>query len=271
MFGSKIERKTDEQFRLMRRAGLVVAQTLSLVHERAAPGMTTRDLDGIAEESIRSHGATSNFKGYHGFPGVICTSVNEEIVHGIPGDRVLADGDVVSVDCGAIVEGWHGDAAVTFTLGEAPEDVRSLLTTCERSLWQGILGAWKGTHIGDIGYAVDTYVNDHGNYGMVDGFTGHGIGTAMHMEPSVPNQGRPGRGVRIRPGMALAIEPMITMHPTPALTLDDDWTVVAVDGSLAAHFEHSIAITSEGVSVLTAHDGGRSELEGLGVPFVSFD
>lgn len=268
LFGRNIEIKTDDQIGLMREAGLVVADTLRVVREAARPGLTTRELDTIAADNIASHGATSNFKGYHGFTGVICTSVNDEVVHGIPGSRVLEAGDVLSVDCGAIVEGWHGDAATTFVVEAEPtEDVQGLLRACEDSLWAGIAAMWRGRHVGDIGHAIYASVTQSGSFGVVDGYTGHGIGTQMHMDPSVPNRGKPGRGTKVKPGMVLAIEPMITMRPTPTRVLADDWTVVATDGSAAAHFEHSVALLRDGLWVLTAPDGGQARLADLGIPF----
>lgn len=268
LFGRNIELKSGEQIGLMRAAGLVVADTLRVVREAARPGLTTGDLDAIAEQNIADHGATSNFKGYHGFTGVICTSVNDEVVHGIPGSRVLEAGDVLSVDCGAIVEGWHGDAATTFVVGAEPtEELQGLLTACEAALWAGIAAMWMGRHVGDIGHAIHSEVTGHGGYGVVDGYTGHGIGTQMHMDPSVPNRGRPGRGAKIKPGTVLAIEPMITVRPTATRVLADDWTVVATDGSASAHFEHSVALTAEGLWVLTASDGGAARLAELDVPF----
>lgn len=268
LFGRNIELKTPAQLASMREAGLVVDATLRAVREAAEPGMTTADLDAIAERSISDHGATSNFKGYYGFTGVICTSVNDEVVHGIPGPRVLEAGDLLSVDCGAIVDGWHGDAATTFVVGAEPTDeVAGLLAACEDALWAGIAAMWTGRHVGDIGHAIHHEVMRHGDYGVVDGYTGHGIGTRMHMDPSVPNRGRPGRGAKVKPGMVLAIEPMITMVPADTRVLADDWTVVAVDGSVAAHFEHSVALTGDGLWVLTAEDGGEGRLAGLDIPF----
>ncbi|CAN5170198.1 type I methionyl aminopeptidase [soil metagenome] len=267
MFNRGIEVKTPDQIDDMRRAGVVVGETLALLRSSAAPGMTTKDLDRIAKDHILGSGATSNFLGYYGFTGVICSSVNEEIVHGIPGDRVLLEGDIVSLDCGAIINGWHGDAAITIPIGEVAEDIVELMRVCEESLWQGIAAAAVGGHIGDIGHAIETYIDSQGAYGNVDGYTGHGIGSEMHMDPSVPNVGKRGKGPRIRRGMALAIEPMITLHPGDTRTLDDDWTVVSADGSWASHFEHTLAFTDTGLWVLTALDGGKARLEELGLPF----
>jgi methionyl aminopeptidase len=268
MFGRKnaIELKKPEQFERMRAAGIVVADTLKVLRESVAPGLTTADLDAIARESIASAGATPSFLGYHGFPAVICTSVNDEIVHGIPGPRVINEGDVVSIDCGAIVDGWHGDAALSVVVGEAPPEVADLLAVTEAALWRGIAKACAGGRLSDIGHAVEAHVRSAGDYGIVEEYVGHGIGTSMHMEPSVPNYGQPGHGPRLEVGMALAIEPMVNLGGRHTKTLADDWTVVTVDGRWSAHFEHTVAITAAGPWVLTAHDGGAERLAALGVP-----
>lgn len=268
MFGRGIEVKNPEQLALMRRAGLVVADTLSALRAAVVPGVTTGDLDALAREQIASAGATSNFLGYHGFTGVICTSVNEEIVHGIPGDRTLREGDLLSIDCGAVVEGWHGDAAITVPVGQVEARYLTLIEVTDDALWHGIAAARPGAKIGDISHAVEQRITSRGDYGITGGFTGHGIGTAMHQPPDVPNRGRPGRGPKIVPGMAIAIEPMVTMGSSHSVILEDDWTAVTPDGSWAAHVEHSIAITDAGICVLTAHDGGAERLGALGVPFV---
>lgn len=262
-----VELKTPDQLDLMRRAGLVVGGTLDLLARRAAPGMTTAELDTLAEEHIRDLGATPSFLGYQGFPASTCISVNDEVVHGIPGARVLAEGDVVSIDCGAIVEGYHGDAAVSLVLGEASPEVDALLRATEDALWAGIAAMRLGARVGDVSHAVETSLRGAGGYGIVEDYTGHGIGTAMHQPPDVPNVGRPGRGVRIVEGLALAIEPMVTLGSAANDVLDDDWTVVTRDGSLAAHFEHSVTATADGVWVLTALDGGRQRLQDAGIPF----
>jgi methionyl aminopeptidase len=260
-----IEIKTSEQLTVMRRAGVVVAETLELLRDAVAPGVTTRQLDELAEERIRSRGATPNFLGYHGFPATICTSVNDEVVHGIPGDRVLADGDLISLDCGAIVEGWHGDAAITVPVGTAAPGLIELMRVCEESLWRGLAAASLGGRVSDISHAIGSYVHSQGGYGVVEDYVGHGIGSAMHMPPSVPNYGRPGRGPKLVQGMALAVEPMITMGTIQTHVLDDDWTVVTDDGSWSAHFEHSFTLTPRGALVLTALDGGAAKLADLGV------
>ena len=248
----RIEIKTPAQLAVMRQAGLVVARTLALVASEVRAGITTAELDEVAAESIRSEGALPSFLGYHGFPAHICVSVNDEVVHGIPGARVLSEGDLVSIDCGAIVDGWHGDAALSVPVGSVAPDLLELSRVTEQSLVAGIAAAVAGGHIGDIGYAVEQYVRSQGPYGIVEDYVGHGIGTAMHMSPSVPNYGRRGEGPQIREGMALAIEPMVTLGAADTKVLADDWTVVTADGRPAAHWEHSVAITADGPVVLTA-------------------
>jgi methionyl aminopeptidase len=245
-----IELKTPAQLELMRAAGLVVARTLAVLSAAVAPGVTTAELDKLAEASIRDLGGTPSFLGYQGYPATICTSVNDEVVHAIPSpDRVLRDGDLISIDCGAIVDGWHGDAAVTVGAGTITDEHAKLIQVCERALWAGIAKAQAGGRLGDISHAVEQASD---GYGVVLGYTGHGIGTEMHMDPPVHNYGRPGRGPRLVPGMALAIEPMLTLGTRETDVLADDWTVITADGSWAAHFEHTIALTPEGPKVLTA-------------------
>jgi len=256
-----IEIKTPEQIKMMREAGLVVARTLRAVAAAAQPGVSTGELDALAEREIRAAGAVPSFKGYHGYPATICTSVNDEIVHGIPSPaRSLREGDIVSIDCGAIVGGWHGDAAVTVGVGTISAADAAVLRACEDALWQGLARALAGGRLGDISHAVQASIARAGRYGVVEEYTGHGIGTAMHMDPPVPNYGRPGRGPRLRAGMALAVEPMVTRGSPETVLLDDGWTVTTADGSRAAHFEHTVAITESGPWVLTAEDGGRSRL-----------
>ena len=260
-----LEIKTPDQIALMRRAGLVVAETLSLLSSAVAPGVTTKELDVLAEEYIRRSGATPNFLGYHGFPATICTSVNDEVVHGIPGDRVLQEGDLISIDCGAIVEGWHGDAAITVPVGEVGAELVELMRVCEESLWRGLAAAQLGGRVTDISSAIEQHVRAEGGYGIVEDYVGHGIGSAMHMPPNVPNYGRAGRGPKLVEGLALAVEPMITLGSIETRVLEDDWTVVTTDGSWSAHFEHSFTLTPEGMLVLTALDGGAARLAQLGV------
>src|SRR5690242_18903047 len=262
-----IQIKTPEQIAVMGEAGLVVARTLRVLADAVWPGVTTAELDAIAEAEIRAAGATPSFKGYHGYPATICTSVNEEIVHGIPSPRRrLRDGDIISIDCGAIVRGWHGDAARTVGVGTISAEHASMLQACEAALWQGLAQARAGGRLGDISHAVEASVAASGPYGVVEEYTGHGIGSAMHMDPPVPNYGRPGRGPRLRPGMALAIEPMVMLGGAETVLLDDDWTVITADGSWAAHFEHTVAITPDGPWVLTAADGGKEGLAQAGDP-----
>jgi len=256
-----IQIKTPEQLAIMREAGLVVARTLEVVAAAARPGVSTAELDAAAEREIRAAGATPSFLGYHGYPATICTSVNEEIVHGIPTPaRRLNEGDIVSIDCGAVVGGWHGDAARTVGVGAISAEHAALLSACEAALWRGLARARPGGRLGDISHAVQTSIEQAGPYGLVEEYTGHGIGTAMHMDPPVPNYGQPGRGLRLRAGMALAIEPMVTLGGAETILLDDGWTVITADGSWAAHFEHTVAITADGPWVLTAEDGGQAGL-----------
>lgn len=269
LFDHRIEIKGPEQVRVMRAAGLVVARTLALLREAVRPGITTGELDALAEQSIRDQGGVPSFLGYGHppFPASICASVNAEVVHGIPGARVLAEGDVISIDCGAIVDGWHGDAAITVPVGAVTPELEELLRVTEESLWRGLAAARVGGRLGDISHAVESFVESQGSYGITDGYTGHGIGSQMHMDPDVPNRGRAGRGPRLKQGMALAVEPMITLGTDDSVIAPDEWTVVTSDGSWAAHFEHTFALTERGVWVLTAEDGGRARLEASGVPF----
>jgi methionyl aminopeptidase len=254
MFKKKpvIQIKTPEQLAMMRRAGLVVATVLDQVRAATHAGVTTAQLNDLAHEVMRDAGATPSFLGYHGFPAVICTSVNHEVVHGIPGDRVLAEGDVISVDCGAIVDGWHGDAAITIFVGDVDPAIRRLSEVTERSMWAGIEQMRAGNRLSDIGHAIEQTITAAGDYGIVRDFVGHGIGTEMHMHPPVPNYGEAGRGPLLEVGMALAIEPMATIGAEEVQVLDDGWTVVTDDDSWACHWEHTVAITPEGPWVLTA-------------------
>jgi methionyl aminopeptidase len=262
---SGIEIKTPEQIQAMRRAGLVVARTLRVLREAVKPGISTADLDELATREIRDAGATPSFLNYHGYPAVICTSPNEVIVHGIPSpDAILGDGDIISIDCGAIVDGWHGDAAITVGVGEISPELTRLLQVCETALWQGLAQVRAGNRLTDVSHAVEASVRAAGPYGIIEEYVGHGIGSAMHMDPPVPNYGRPGRGPRLREGMALAVEPMIVLGQAETAVLDDDWTVVSVDGSYAAHFEHTAAITPDGPLVTTAEDGGTSGFAAIG-------
>jgi methionyl aminopeptidase len=266
----RIELKTVEELGLMRAAGLVVARALAAMSDAVAPGVTTKELDELARDVLRQAGATSSFLGYDigngPYPGVICASVNDRVVHGIPSEEEkLADGDLISIDFGAIVDGWHGDAAVTVAVGDVDEDVRALSEACRESLWAGIAAVRSGARLSDISHAVETSVRASGTYGIVAGYGGHGIGSRMHMAPHILNYGRPGKGPRLTPGMALAIEPMLTLGSRATQELSDGWTVSTVDGSVAAHWEHTVAIFDDGPWVLTAEDGGRAELEARGV------
>jgi methionyl aminopeptidase len=276
---SRIETKTPEQVLRMRRAGLVVGQTLQLMAQTVRPGMTTGQLDELAEEHIRGCGATPSFLGYHGFTGTLCTSVNEEVVHGIPGSRVLAEGDLLSVDCGAIVDGWHGDAAISVVVGgrEAgrPEDLE-LADATEDAMWAGIAALAVGRPLYAVGAAVEDSVVEAGerhgrDYGIVEDYVGHGIGTSMHMDPQVPNYRVRDKGPTVRSGVTVAIEPMVTLGSPETRVLDDDWTVVTTDGSRASHWEHTVAVTDGGLWVLTALDGGRERLEAAGATYAPLD
>ncbi|MEE6260385.1 type I methionyl aminopeptidase [Plantactinospora sonchi] len=264
-----IQLKTPEQIALMRAAGLVVADALARMRAAVAPGVSTADLDAIAESVIRGAGAVPSFKGYHGFPATICSSVNEQVVHAIPApDQVLREGDLISIDCGAVLDGWHGDAAITVGVGEVRPELLKMAEVAEDAMWAGIAAAARGMlnrrgRLTDISFAVERAVRAAGRYGIVEGYGGHGIGTEMHQDPHVLNHGRPGRGPRLVPGLALAIEPMITMGSPRTVELDDGWTVVTRDGSIAAHVEHSMALLDDGVWVLTAPDGGRARLGDL--------
>jgi methionyl aminopeptidase len=253
-----IEIKTAAQLAAMAEAGRVVARALSAAAAAVAPGVSTAALDAIAAREIRAAGAAPSFLGYHGFPATICACVNDEIVHGIPrATRRLRDGDVVSIDCGAIVDGWHADAALTVPVGTVGAELRLLIDCCERALWHGLAAARPGSRLGDVSHAVERWALAAGTYGIVEDYGGHGIGSEMHMDPPVPNQGRPGRGPVLAEGMALAVEPLLVLGSPGTRLLDDGWTVVTDDGGPAAHFEHTVAITSGGPWVLTAAHGGR--------------
>ena len=264
-----LEIKTPAQIDLMRPPGLLVGQTLELLRDAVRPGVTTGELDGLAEANIRSGGGIPSFLGYSHppFPASICASVNDEVVHGIPGSRVLQEGDVISIDCGAIVDGWHGDAAITVGVGEIAPDVAELMRVTEAALWAGMAAARLGGRVTDISHAVETRVRAGGAYGILEDYVGHGIGTGMHLPPNVPNYGRPGRGPRIVEGLALAVEPMVTLGTKETVLLEDDWTVATADGSMSAHFEHTFTVTPTGTWVLTALDGGEARLAELGVAF----
>jgi methionyl aminopeptidase len=255
-----VTRKTPAQIAKMREAGRLVAEVLALVDSELRPGITTGELDALAERHIRSNGGTPSFKGYLGggrygrgpraFPGSLCISIDDEVVHGIPGDRVIRDGELVSVDAGAIVDGWHGDAARTFVVGSVADDARKLVDATRLALMAGISAARPGGWIGDISAAIQD-VADEAHLGIVRQYVGHGIGTDMHQDPQVPNFRSGSRGLRLEPGLCLAIEPMFMLGSHEVHTQPDGWTVVTSDGSLAAHFEHTIAVTADGPEILT--------------------
>ena len=261
----RIEYKTPDQVLVMRRAGLIVADALDAVRAAVRPGVSTADLDAVAAGVIRANGARPSFLGYHGFPATVCISVNEEVVHGIPGPRIIQAGDVVSVDCGAIVDGWHGDAAISLVVpGAPPSPVNdALVAVTQESLWAGIAALVVGGRLGDVGNAVSDHVD--GRFSIVEGYVGHGIGTAMHQPPEVLNHRTRERGPRLRRGLCVAVEPMVVAGSADTRVLDDDWTVVTSDGSRAAHWEHSVALTDDGPWVLTARDGGVAGLAPHGV------
>jgi len=245
--------KSEDDIAKIRNAGRIVARTLHVLAQHIRSGITTRELDSIAEDEIRKAGATPSFKGYRGFPASLCVSVNEEVIHGVPSAKKLKEGDIVSLDLGAIWEGFHGDAARTFTVGNVSNEAKRLMEVTEKSLLMGIEQARPGNRLGDIGHAVQSYVESHG-FSVVREFVGHGIGRNLHEDPQVPNYGKPGQGPRIKPGMVLAIEPMVCLGRADVEILSDNWTAVTRDRSLAAHYEHSIAITNDGPWVLTTLD-----------------
>jgi methionyl aminopeptidase len=267
-----IQIKSEAEIALMRQAGLVVGRTLEKLKAAVRPGMSTADLDAIAEESIRGEGAVPSFKGYRGFPACICTSINSEIVHGIPSPTaVIKDGDVISIDCGAIVDGYHGDAAVTVPVGEVAPEQLELLRVTEESLWHGMAATRLGGRLLDISRAIESYVRSQphplgGSWGIVEEYVGHGIGTEMHQDPQVYNYvGRKmPRGPELVRGLALAVEPMINLGTRKTRVLEDQWTVVTQDGAASAHFEHTFTLTEQGPWVLTALDGGKERLSALG-------
>ena len=251
MAGAKIiSKKKPDDFARMEIAGQCVAAMHQAVREAAVPGITTRELDAIAAEVVRERGCRPSFLGYHGFPATICASPNSAIVHGIPDGYTLRSGDIISIDAGAIYEGWHGDAAFTMAVGDVPDEVQRLLVVTEEALWNGLRMARPGNRLGDIGHAIEATAKPHG-YGVVREYIGHGIGRQMHEAPNVPNYGVPGKGLKLKAGMALAIEPMFNLGTAETVVLDDGWTVVTADGALSAHFEHTVLITENGPVVST--------------------
>ncbi|NKY88767.1 type I methionyl aminopeptidase [Nocardia veterana] len=249
--------RTAGELDAMAAAGAIVGRALVAVRAAAKPGVSTWELDEVAEQTIRDAGAVPSFKGYHGFPGSICSSVNDRVVHGIPSkDEILAEGDLVSIDCGAILDGWHGDSAWTFGIGEIIEADRLLSEATRLSMDAGIAAMLPGNRLTDVSHAIELGTRaaekEHGRaYGIVDGYGGHGIGRQMHMDPFLANEGAPGRGPKLVVGSVLAIEPMLTLGTTETTVLDDDWTVVTADGSRAAHWEHTVAVTEDGPRILT--------------------
>jgi methionyl aminopeptidase len=280
MFGRRVTpARTEEQLALMRRAGVLVGRTLEALQQAVCPGLTTLDLDTLAEDMIRSHGGIPNFQLVPGYRHTLCTSINEEVVHGIPSGRILHEGDVLSIDCGAQLDGWNGDAAISIVVGGPdagrPEDLR-LIEVTEQALWAGIAALEVGQRLYAVGEAVEAAVASAGHedgreYGIVEEYVGHGIGRSMHEDPQIPNYAVRDRGPLVRSGFTGAIEPMVTLGANETRVLADDWTVVTTDGARAAHWEHSVAVTDAGITVLTALDGGSSRLAGSTVAYASLD
>ncbi len=242
--------KTENQIKKMRKAGQLLAKTEALIAKAVAPGVTTAYLDQLAEDYIRSHGGIPSFKGYGGFPATLCTSVNEEVVHGIPGKRILKEGDILSVDMGCILEGYHGDMARTYAVGEISVDAKKLIEVTKQSFFEGIKFAKEGNHLNDIGSAIQKYVEENG-FSVVRDYVGHGIGTKLHEAPEVPNFKTLAKGIRLQKGMTLAIEPMVNMGDYNVRVLKDGWTAVTRDGKYAAHYENTILITDGAPEILT--------------------
>lgn len=243
--------KTEREIEKMREAGRLVAETHAFLKNLIKPGLTTKELDEAAEEFILKHNATPAFKGYNGFPGSICASINEEVVHGIPGLKKLKDGDIISIDIGTIVDGYYGDAAKTYAVGNISNEAQSLIEVTRQSFYEGIKYAKPGYRLSDISHAIQSYVEKH-NFSVVRDFVGHGIGQSMHEDPQIPNFGLPNKGPRLKPGMVLAIEPMVNAGTYHVKVLGDNWTVVTLDGKYSAHYEHTIAITEDDPLILTS-------------------
>ncbi|HDR7385838.1 TPA: type I methionyl aminopeptidase [Bacillus toyonensis] len=242
--------KTPREIEIMREAGRIVALTHQELKQHITPGITTKELDQIAEKTIQKYGATPSFKGYNGFPGSICASVNEELVHGIPGKRKLEEGDIISIDIGAKYNGYHGDSAWTYPVGNISESVQKLLDVTEKSLYLGLEQVKPGERLSNISHAVQTHAEENG-FSIVREYVGHGIGQDLHENPQIPHYGPPNRGPRLKPGMVICVEPMVNQGRRYVKTLSDDWTVVTVDGKWCAHFEHTIALTEAGYEILT--------------------
>lgn len=275
MIGSQIEVKSPDQLRSMERAGHIVEGMLAAVRAEIAPGVSTKKLDDVAYAYVMDHGATPNFLGYYGYPATICTSVNDQVVHGIPGDDIIRDGDVVSVDGGCFVKDdagdqWHGDSAFTVVVGEGTDRDRGLCDATEKALWSALAALAVNDRVGAVGRAVEDVVAEHlsttgQRLSIVEEFVGHGIGSKMHMSPNVLNYATRSRGMRLRPGMAIAVEPILAAGNPTTRVLDDEWTAVTLDGSRAAHWEHSVAFVKGGIRVLTASDGGAAGLAPYGI------
>lgn len=250
-----ITSKSPREIETMKHAGKITSMAIAAVAAAIRPGVSTKQLDAIAERVIRSQGATPSFKGYGGFPASICTSVNDQLVHGIPSAAtILKEGDIISIDCGACYKGYHGDSAWTFAVGEVSEEARNLMRITKESLFAGLKQVKAGNRLGDVSHAIGEYVESHGCSVPVD-YTGHGIGTELHEEPAIPNFGQAGRGIFLKEGMTIAIEPMVHAGKPQTRVLQDDWTVVTKDGSLAAHYEHTVLVTKDGYEILTIdHD-----------------
>ncbi len=251
--------KTKEEIEKVRKSALLVSETLAQIAKKIDVGVTTGELDRIAEDYITKKGGVPSFKGYNGFPATLCISVNEEVVHGIPGNYALQSGDVLSVDCGAYLDGFHGDHAYSFQVGDVKPEVKELLDTTEESLYKGIAEAEVGKRIGDIGFAIQKYVQRKG-YTVVRELTGHGLGRKLHEDPAVPNYGKRGRGMKIKEGMVLAVEPMINLGKRNVAQLSDGWTIVTIDGMPSAHFEHDIAVIDGKPEILSTFDYLKEEL-----------
>ena len=242
--------KSQREIELLKIAGNIVYQTHQYLKPYIKEGITTKELDKLAEDFIRSKGATPSFKGYEGFPSTLCTSINSEVVHGFPSDRQLKNGDIISIDIGACYKGYHGDSAWTYTVGEVDDKTKKLLEYTEESLYVGLAQVKPGNRIGDIGYAIEQYARKH-NLGVVKELCGHGVGTSVHEDPEVPNYGIPNTGPKLREGMVIAVEPMLTAGRPDIFIHDNNWTIDTVDGSLSAHFEHTVAVTKDGYQILT--------------------
>lgn len=242
--------KSKREIELLKIAGNIVYQTHQYLKPFIKEGITTKELDKLAEDFIRSKNATPSFKGYEGFPSTLCTSINSEVVHGFPSDRKLKNGDIISIDIGACYKGYHGDSAWTYTVGEVDEKTKQLLKDTEKALFVGLAQVKPGNRIGDIGYAIEQYAHKH-NLGVVEELCGHGVGTSVHEDPEVPNYGTPNTGPRLKEGMVIAVEPMLTLGSPRIFVHDNDWTIDTQDGSLSAHFEHTVAVTKDGYQILT--------------------